>query len=968
MKLKKIYIFFLIILTGIMLISHMRTLLANYNIVEDIRLITSAHSLKEEDTVTISVMDSNIEDTKLVIPIDENMEYIDSDYQDASVVFDQINHQVVIDWLNPSNEKKSVNIRLKLNKEGIYPLKALTVRENQEVSTEEKNIEVNALKKSKEESAEPEFSKSFEESSSKESAETKVDNTYAIKTGLWGTAHYEFNEEVGEIKLQSGELTNDTESDWQKRGINSKLIKKIIFQGSVNAPSNSEGLFSSYGSYAFKNLEEIDGLEHLNTSKVTNMKDMFYYSKALVLDVSHFDTSKVTDMSYMFSNASISDIDLSNFDTSNVTDMSAMFNYSKVSELDISHLNTSNVVNMDSMFADSKASVLDVSHFDTSKVTNMNFMFYNTRTELDVSHFDTSKVTNMSAMFRNNPSTKLDVSHFDTSKVTSMDYMFSSTSISDLDLSTFDTSKVLYMDNMLYGVKLSKLKLGEKFRVTSDSDTSLGSPKALNLDDEVTGNWIREYRSSTPYSPKEFLRNYGKGDLTPGIYVAETVLPGEITAEANISNQTHSDGLLYVNDEVKIENTIHHTGDVYNFIYKTTIPEELTISEESFKGYIITEDGHKIDFPVDAFKFDKSRRTLEVNLKSIVEQDAKGNYYTAVDVDFYYEINGKANKDAIGKNLEINTTINYFNSILNPKPDVNLSTKSKKIYGLEPQWDLLKEIKNVSRPDDFTAVEDSLLFTITATNREELGAMESFDMAESLFPKDLDFISGSAELIFPDGTIKKLPDSVYQPDKQIVSTNVFSGDGYVGVKPYQLRFKAKVKDTAYGKTLETKASLYGITQTKKEVIVEDDIVKINVDYTGKLGFKETPKTLSFNDNFISVFTSTIGRKDENWGISIEDTRMQKQPWNLSVKQVTSFVSTAGDTLTQVLIFRKNGQEDIGIDTTISADVYSEDKLDKNDYFISWSKNEGLLLKVPPGKAKAKQYQTELQWNLKDTPI
>ena len=44
----------------------------------------------------------------------------------------------------------------------------------------------------------------------------------------------------------------------------------------------------------------IKGLENFNTSNVTNMGQMFSYSKATTLDLSSFDTSKVTDMSWMF--------------------------------------------------------------------------------------------------------------------------------------------------------------------------------------------------------------------------------------------------------------------------------------------------------------------------------------------------------------------------------------------------------------------------------------------------------------------------------------------------------------------------------------------------------------------------------------------------------------------------------------------------------------------------------------------
>lgn len=140
------------------------------------------------------------------------------------------------------------------------------------------------------------------------------------------------------------------------------------------------------------------------------------------------------------------------------------------------------------------------------------------------------------------------------------------------------------------------------------------------------------------------------------------------------------------------------------------------------------------------------------------------------------------------------------------------------------------------------------------------------------------------------------------------------------------------------------------------------------EIVGELGFKEMPKNLSFKDSFISVFTTTIERKEENWQVLVEDTRINKQPWNLTVQQITPFESVDGDSLNQVLLYRQDGQEDEIIDTTNSVQVFKDNGSQQTSYQISWAKNEGFFLKVPPGTAKAKQYQTELQWNLEDTPI
>ncbi len=249
-------------------------------------------------------------------------------------------------------------------------------------------------------------------------------------------------------------------------------------------------LYASTGAHLFENLlnlEEINGFEYLDTSKVTDMNGMFYDCRLLEsIDLSHFNTSKVTNMSYMFYNCeSLTSINLSSFNTSNVTNMSNMFrackgitsldltytsfNTSKVtnmsymfdectnlSSLDLTHdnFNTSNVTNMSNMFFACAFTSLDLSHFDTSKVTSMSGMFEGCEdlTSLNISSFNTSEVVYMSRMFQNCSNlTSLNLSHFVTSNVTNMSFMFASCSkLTSLNISTFNTSKVTNMSYIFY--------------------------------------------------------------------------------------------------------------------------------------------------------------------------------------------------------------------------------------------------------------------------------------------------------------------------------------------------------------------------------------------------------------------------------------------------------------------------------------------------------------------------------------
>jgi len=106
--------------------------------------------------------------------------------------------------------------------------------------------------------------------------------------------------------------------------------------------------------YEFNLLERIEGLEHLNTSQVTDMSGMFSGCKSLTaLDLSRFDTSKVTGMGRMFSGCgSLTALDLSRFDTSQVTDMGCMFSgCGSLIALDLSRFDTSQVTDMGRMFS-----------------------------------------------------------------------------------------------------------------------------------------------------------------------------------------------------------------------------------------------------------------------------------------------------------------------------------------------------------------------------------------------------------------------------------------------------------------------------------------------------------------------------------------------------------------------------------------------------------------------------------------
>ena len=167
-----------------------------------------------------------------------------------------------------------------------------------------------------------------------------ADGTLTFRYGFKRTVDINRNE----YALNSG----DSIPAWNKP-INK--IPRVVFDASfANArPTTCYAWFNN-----FTNLTQIEGIENLNTEKVTDMNSMFSGCICLKsLDVTNFNTANVKDMRYMFTDCrNLAELDLSNFNTANVEDMRSMFSECKnLAELDLSNFNTAKVMNMANMFS-----------------------------------------------------------------------------------------------------------------------------------------------------------------------------------------------------------------------------------------------------------------------------------------------------------------------------------------------------------------------------------------------------------------------------------------------------------------------------------------------------------------------------------------------------------------------------------------------------------------------------------------
>ena len=282
------------------------------------------------------------------------------------------------------------------------------------------------------------------------------------------------------------------------------VSKATFYPGFQNAPITSTHNW-------FRNMEFLttfEMLDHLNTSQVTNMSDMFYGCKRLAsLDLSSLNVSNVTDMSEMFYGCQkletlnlsgwntaklttmtdmfdgcdkLSSLDVSGWTNTRFTDMSGIFAYCyALTTLNLTNFRTPAATNMSNMFAGSSMlTSLNLSSFNTSKVTNMKGMFSDCSglTSLNLSSFNTAKVTDMSSMFADcSALTTLTYgSNWNTSKVTDMSNMFKNCSaMTGINLSSYNTASLTNMNHMFYGCsKLTSLTYGSNWNTGNVTDMS----------------------------------------------------------------------------------------------------------------------------------------------------------------------------------------------------------------------------------------------------------------------------------------------------------------------------------------------------------------------------------------------------------------------------------------------------------------------------------------------------------------
>ena len=185
-------------------------------------------------------------------------------------------------------------------------------------------------------------------------------------------------------------------------------ITRVVFEASF-ANARPTTCYAWFKNFTF--LNQIEGIENLNTENVKDMSNMFYICSGLIsLDVTHFNTENVKNMSNMFYGCSgLISLDVTHFNTENVTSMLNMFySCSSLTSLDVTNFNTANVTDMSNMFSNCR-NLTTIYVSDKFVINNKNYSLFFGCEKLKgaITEYDASKTDYTYANYKTGYFTKL---------------------------------------------------------------------------------------------------------------------------------------------------------------------------------------------------------------------------------------------------------------------------------------------------------------------------------------------------------------------------------------------------------------------------------------------------------------------------------------------------------------------------------------------------------------------------------
>ena len=409
-------------------------------------------------------------------------------------------------------------------------------------------------------------------------------------------------------------------------------------------------------------------------------------------------------------------------------------------------------------------------------------------------------------------------------------------------------------------------------------------------------------------------------------------LPEDLIAPDRISKDVTPPTPTKIKDEDTINNA---TKQISGHSAEPNSLVSITVNETEITGSVVVESN-------GSWTFDLPRYLEKNDIVQIFLQDQVGS---AIGVD-----NPPVTNNTVG-NKNPKTTLAYHDAIFEAAPKVT-------IQDVLP--DTNKVVKSVS-------VNNS-------TNTTQVGSILTYTLDVGL---DVDLSS-----VKVNGSNLPADNVQFNETTRELKINV---NDLTTQESVRVTFDTKVNAKGINKTILNTATAIGKSPREVEPFkpgandptatmqtyqaVSNTIPNPGGSVFGVLEFVSAPSSISFGEDLkVSAKNQIYGIETMKDNLTVQDSRAIKSSWTMTAKMVSILTSTSGHELPNAVRYSSNGESTIINQTATTIMEHTnknDDPLTIND---TWSKeNEGLILKIDGGKAKAESYSGTIQWTLQDTP-
>ncbi|MCG0749064.1 cell surface protein [Lactiplantibacillus plantarum] len=325
-----------------------------------------------------------------------------------------------------------------------------------------------------------------------------------VSTGTLGTSAWQYTDD-GVLTIHAGDWTGVGDVSDVPGDFGSELTK-VVIDGPINAGTDT--------SYMFRynpNLASIDGLENLDTSKVTDFSMMFMGTKiADFSGLAHWNVSSGTSFDSMFaSDSRVQSYDLSQWQLNTVQPVSLkrMFSFNTaLTSIDLSTWNVRMGTDIDGLFnGDKSLTTADLHGWNLLNVTALSSMFLNDTnlTDLNITGWQTgSTLTSTKFMFEGTPGLKaINIASLDMSN-------FAAVTEADMNKEPADHDMFLNQDSSgnPLPMNLNALTVGSKTYLVGSSLPDIPTGTGY------TGKWVNQADATQTYTSSELMALYNGVD------------------------------------------------------------------------------------------------------------------------------------------------------------------------------------------------------------------------------------------------------------------------------------------------------------------------------------------------------------------------------------------------------------------------------------------------------------------------